>query len=109
MKAIYIAGCYRANSEWELELNIRKAEDAAIKLWEAGWAVICPHKNSAHFGGALDIPDSVWLEGGLELLSRCDAIYMLDNWGGSIGAWEELNKAKELGLGIYYGDTIPSP
>ena len=81
---------------------MRKAEDASLRLWKEGWAVICPHKNTAHFGGAMGIPDSVWLEGDLEFLKRCDAIYLLDNWKGSTGAKAEYALARKLGLEILY-------
>jgi len=88
--------------EWQLEQFIRQAEDAALWYWAHGWAVICPHKNTAHFGGAFGIPDTVWLDGDLELVRRCDAIYMLSNWKESSGAKAELELARELGLEIIY-------
>lgn len=100
MKIIYVAGKYRAGSEWELVENIRHAEKEAIKLWQQGWAVICPHKNTAHFGGLA--PDIRWLEGDLEFIKRCDAIYMLKGWRDSVGAVEEHRVAREAGLEIYY-------
>ena len=102
MKVIYIAGKYRAKTERELVENIRRAEVAAIKLWQADWAVICPHMNTAHFGGLCD--DKVFLDGDLEILSRCDAIYMLDGWCKSAGATAELCKARELGLEVLSED-----
>ncbi len=104
MKVIYVAGCYRSKCEWQLEEFLRQAEDAALRLWKDGWAVFCPHKNTAHFGGALGIPDSVWMEGDLEILARCDTIYMLNNWRDSKGATAELIRAQELGLEIMYED-----
>ena len=100
MKIIFVSGPYRAKTEWELVGNIRRAEAAAIKLWREGWAVICPHKNSALFGGACN--DSIWLEGDLEMLRRCDAIYMLRCWSTSEGAIKELALAENLGLEIYW-------
>lgn len=100
MKLIFISGPYRSSSEWELIENIRHAEAAAIKLWQQGWVVICPHKNTSHFGGLAD--DNVWLEGDMEILTRCDAIYMLNTWEASEGAKAELAIAKEMELEIYY-------
>jgi len=100
MKIIYIAGKYRSDSEWELEGYLRHAEDAAIRLWREGWAVICPHKNTAHFGGAC--PDDVWLKGDLEIMSRCDAIYLLKNWTHSKGAIKEKELAERLGKEIIF-------
>lgn len=98
MKVVYIAGSYRADTEWGLIENIRRAEEAAIMFWQMGWAVICPHKNTAHFGGLCD--DEVWLEGDMEILRRCDAIYMCEGWHKSVGATAEYELAKELGLQI---------
>lgn len=98
MKVVYVAGPYRAETEWGLIENIRNAENAAIELWKQGWAVICPHKNTAHFGGLCD--DGVWLEGDLEILRRCDAIYLAKGWHKSQGALKELELARELGLQI---------
>jgi len=100
MKVIYVAGPYRASSEWGVAENIRRAEKAAVELWKRGWAVICPHKNTAFFGGAC--PDVVWLEGDKELLRRCDAIFMLDEWEDSKGATEELALATKLKLAVFH-------
>ena len=102
MNIIYIAGPYRADTEWQLIENIRAAEAAAIKLWAGGWAVICPHKNTAHFGGVWDIPDDTWLEGDLEILNRCDAIYMLKGWTKSEGSKMEHLLAVNKGMKIIY-------
>ena len=100
MKVIFVSGKYRASSESGVVENIRKAEAVSIMLWQAGWAVFCPHKNSALFGGLCD--DSVWLEGDIEILKRCDAIYMLFNWQDSVGAKEEYRIALDLGLEIIF-------
>jgi len=103
MRVIYIAGAYRNRTEWGLIENIRHAERVAIKLWQRGYAVICPHLNTAHFGGLCT--DDTWLKGDLEILSRCDAIYVLDNWKQSRGAQEELKLAIKLRLEIYYEEN----
>ncbi len=100
MKVIYVAGAYRNSTEWGLVENIRHAERASIRLWQDGWAVICPHKNTAHFGGLC--PDDTWLKGDIEMLKRCDAIYMLKNWDKSEGALLELATAKNEGIEILY-------
>ena len=105
MKVIYVAGKYRSTTEWGLVQNIRQAESAALELWRQGWAVICPHKNTAHFGGLMkDAEDDhqLWLRGDLEILKRCDAIFMLANWVNSKGAQLELEEARKRGLEIYY-------
>jgi hypothetical protein len=101
MKLIYIAGKYRGKCPNDIHNNIEVARQHSIKLWEQGYAVVCPHLNTAFMDGACD--DSVWLNGDLEILKRCDAIYMLPNWQESVGATNELKLAKKLGLEILEG------
>ena len=103
MKIIYIAGPYRAETKAEIGRNIKKARDVAIKLWQEGWAVICPHMNTAHFEAE---DDSIWINGGLEILVRCDAIYMLAGWEYSPGAITEWFTAQGFELDIYYEDEL---
>jgi hypothetical protein len=97
-KVIYVAGPYRGKDENAVFENIMRARAAARKLWLEGWVVICPHLNTMLFGG--DVPDSVWLEGDIELLQRCDAIFVLNNSDNSKGTQNEIEIAKDLGLEI---------
>jgi len=101
LKVIYVAGKYRANSDNGVFDNIIHARREAVKLWNQNWAVICPHTNSMFMGSRLG-GDEKFIEGDLEILSRCDAIFMLSGFSHSVGAMIELEKAKELGLEIYY-------
>ncbi len=100
MKVIYVAGPFRSDSAWGIEQNIRRAEESALELWLDGWAVICPHTNTRFFQGAA--PDDVWLKGCLEILARCDAIYMIKGWANSSGSLSELAMATKLGLKVLY-------
>lgn len=97
IKVIYVAGPFRAATHWEIEQNIRCAEAIALDLWRLGGvAVLCPHTNTRFFHGAA--PDAVWLDGCLELLRRCDAIFMSGGWGASVGACLELQEAERCGI-----------
>jgi hypothetical protein len=98
---IYIAGPYRAKTEWDVLRNVRRAEESALELWRKGWAVICPHKNTHGFNGYL--PDQTWIDGDLEIIKRCDAICMLAGWEQSEGAQMEYGLAVELKMPIYFG------
>ena len=69
MKIVYVCGPYRAPTEYGVLLNIQKAAQIAIEVWRSGAVCICPHKNTAFFGGA--VPDSFWLEGDKEIVRRC--------------------------------------
>lgn len=100
MKLVVIAGPYRAKTEWALVENIRRAEVAALEVWKLGAAVICPHKNTAHFGGAA--PDRVWLEGAKEMLRRADAVVTVEGWEASEGAQDEVRLAQTLGIPVFH-------
>jgi len=81
--------------------NIIHARSAALKLWNEGWAVICPHTNSMFMGSLLG-GDEKFIEGDLEIVKRCDTIYMLSGWEGSMGARRELAEARKHGLEILW-------
>ena len=107
MKLIYIAGKYSGETYSEINNNIRRAEDASIKLWARKWAVITPHLNTAHFEkyekvGGVDY--NTWINGTMEILKRCDAIFMLNDWAQSEGSISEHQFAINNGYDIYYED-----
>lgn len=99
MRLIAIAGPYRAKTEWETVEHIRRAEALALELWRMGVAVICPHKNTAFFGGAA--PDDAWLEGAREMVLRSDALCCVDGWERSEGAREEVRVARDHGIPVF--------
>ena len=101
MKLVYVAGPFRGPNAWEIEQNIRRAEALALEVWRAGFACVCPHTNTRFFQGAAD--DSVWLDGDLELLRRCDAILMTPDWERSSGARAEEAFARANGVTVFYG------
>lgn len=99
MKLIYIAGPFRGANAWAIEQNIRRAEETAFMVWSAGFVAICPHTNTRFFEGAL--PDHMWLEGDLEILSRCDAMVLAPNWEHSRGTAAEIAFAQERGIRVF--------
>lgn len=102
MKLIYVSGAYRAPTDEGVEENIARARAVAINLWKTGWAVICPHANSSH----MPVDTATMLEGDMEILKRCDAIYLLYGWGESEGAKSEYSQAVKAGLEIYEGEAV---
>jgi hypothetical protein len=103
MKLIYVAGKYRDNrGAWWIRENIRAAEKAAQFIWQRGGAALCPHKNTAFMDGLPGCPDEVWLKGDLVMLSRCDAVYALENWQDSIGATAEITYAREKNIPVLF-------
>lgn len=100
MKVVYIAGPFRGNSAWDIECNIRRAETLALEVWRLGAAALCPHTNTRFFQNAA--PDEVWLKGDIEMLKRCDAIIMTDNWTQSSGAVAEHDFAEINSIPVFY-------
>ena len=100
MKVAYIAGPYRGNTVNDISENIARARAVALKYWGKGYAVFCPHMNTAFMDGAHD--DKIWIEGGLEIISRCDVIVMMKDWTKSTGSVEELLHAEACGIEVMY-------
>lgn len=98
MKLIYVAGPFRGPSAWDIECNIRRAEALALEVWRLGAAALCPHCNTRFFQNAA--PDSVWLEGDLEMLRRCDGVIVTQDWQNSSGATAEVREALRLGIPV---------
>jgi hypothetical protein len=100
MRVVYIAGKFRGPHAWAIECNIRAAENTGMMVAELGAMPLIPHANTRFFHGAL--PDAFWLEGTLELLRRCDAVFTVSNWAGSKGARAEVDEAARLGLPVFH-------
>lgn len=96
---VYVAGPFRGPDAWDIEQNIRQAESLALRVWRKGFPCICPHSNTRFYQGAC--PDSVWLDGDLHILSRCDALLLTSDWERSEGAREEKRYAESKGIPIF--------
>ena len=100
---IYVAGKYTGN----VDKNIADARKVAIALWEKGHAVICPHLNSANMEDDCKATWQDYLDGDLNIISRCDALVMVYNWRDSKGAMLEHDYATSLNIPIYYAPDLP--
>lgn len=99
MKLVYVAGPFRGKSAWDIECNIRRAEELALEVWRLGAAALCPHCNTRFFQNAA--PDEVWLKGDLEILRRCDAVVLTPDWRKSSGARAEVEEALVLDIPVF--------
>lgn len=99
MHVIYIAGPYTADNSWEIESNIRRAEELGYIVTQEGFSVIIPHSNTRFFHGT-NTPE-FWYEATLELLRRCDAVVFVPGYEKSKGSLSEEYEACKLGLPIY--------
>jgi len=108
MILLYTAGPYRsAEGPWGVQKNINAAMLVAHKLWGMGYAVICPHGNTAHFDGPGYDDSDMWLEGDMEMIKVCPGIVMLPGWEDSEGSKQELATALRLGKQVYYWPAVP--
>lgn len=98
LKLVYVAGKYRGATPWEVENNIRKAEEAGFALANQGFVPVIPHTMFRHFDKTLT--DDFWLGATLEIMRRCDLIYMLPGWEQSAGAVAEHAEAARLGIQV---------
>lgn len=105
-KIAYIAGPYRGPTTEAITANIAAARTVAVEVWKLGYVALCPHLNTAHFDGIL--PDSAWLDGDLELLSRCDLLVCTPDWRRSTGATAEVAFARDHGIPVFeHPDRVP--
>lgn len=99
-KLAYVAGPYRdPRGVWYVTQNIGHARLIAGDLWARGYAAVCPHLNTALFGGL--VPDEAFLEGALELMRRCDVVVASPYWHQSEGTRAGLREALTLHIPIY--------
>lgn len=99
MKTAFVAGKFIANTTWEIEQNVRKAEAVAAELWKMGIAALCPHTNSRFFFGLAD--ESVFLEGYRRFIRSCDAVFLVDGWETSKGTAGEIQVALSLDIPVF--------
>lgn len=103
---LYVAGAYSG----DVEKNIQIAEQASINLIRNGFHVITPHKNTAGYEWYEDerLTYNTWLEMDLNILSRCDGVYVLKNWVASKGAKQEIAEAHRLNKPVVFERQHPS-
>lgn len=100
MKVVYIAGKYRGPTPWDVEQNIRAAEEVAVRVAAMGLMPQVVHPMTRFIGGA-NADEQFWLNGTMEIMRRCDAVVCVGNWLGSVGARAEVDEATRLGIPVF--------
>ena len=90
MKIVYVAGPFTADSTWEVEQNVRRAEQMGLEVARLGAMPLIPHTNTRFFHGVSGVSGSFWYRGTLELLLRSDAMVVCGDWESSKGSKAEL-------------------
>lgn len=104
MKTVYVAGPYRARTKLGVLLNILRARKVAKKLWRAGFAVFCPHMNSALMDGVC--PDKNFLDADVLFLAQCDIMVLMPRWEWSKGCQSEYSYAIKKGIRVWEWEHI---
>ena len=93
-KLCYIATPYRSSDELGIEQNLLNGRKAAVQLMIAtDYYPVSPVLNTGgfhHYEGMVQRYDAFWIAGALELLNRCDAIYLAPGWENSSGCIDEI-------------------
>lgn len=97
-KLIYVAGPYSG----DIEGNIKRAEEVSIRLIREGFDVITPHKNTAGYERYENeyITYETWMDLSLNILSRCDALFVMKGSQQSKGTQREIQFAKRHNIEI---------
>lgn len=105
-RLLYVIGAYSG----DVENNIKKAENVSINLIRNGFHVITPHKNTSGYEKYEDdnITYRTWTEMDINIMLRCDAVYVMNNWVNSEGSKNEIEIAKKNGMSIYCEAIYPS-
>lgn len=100
MKVVYLAGSYRSKfGLLGIVVNIFRAWLVSRRLWGLGYVVLCPHTNALLMSGK--IPESLFLDGDIVLLKRCDLVVLLPGWDKSRGTLNEISVSIKNNLPIY--------
>jgi hypothetical protein len=104
---VYISGAYSPYMDIYGRVvgtgeNVFEARNVTVNLWEKGYTVICPHLNTTFFEDNCKCKYEDFINGDIEILKRCDIVFMLNNYRYSKGAMKELKIAKKLKKKIIY-------
>jgi hypothetical protein len=110
---LYLTGPYSGWSkvkderEKEITNNIAAAKMVAASLWELGYAVLCPHANTANFEKLCKASYDDYMEGDLEMVRTVDAVVAMPKWDISKGSKLEIEFARKLGIPVYFYPELP--
>lgn len=99
MKLVYVAGKFRDETPWDMEQNIRRAEEHALEIAKLGAVPVVVHSMFRYFDQSL--PDRFWLDGTMDILRRCDALFLLPGWEDSQGSVAERMEAQRQNIPIF--------
>jgi hypothetical protein len=100
MKLIYVAAALSTPDKVERKLHVQAARHAGFKIAKLGFYPVMPTVNTDGFENIRD--SDFWYDATLELMRRCDAVYVVDGWQDSKGVIGEIAEAIKLKIPRYY-------
>jgi hypothetical protein len=101
ISVVYVAGPFRNKTKLGVRRNIDRAESISHRLWLYGYATISPHMNSGFMENSKGLGNVDMIKAYLDVVSRCDAVILVEGWEKSEGSLLEIDKAIEIGIPVY--------
>lgn len=105
MKTIYIAGAMSADNILTMLDNIHRGIKLGAEVMKLHYAPFVPHFDiffKIQNGVDFDVPMQYYYDYTMEFLTRCDAVLVCGNSENSIGTQNEIKRAKEEGIPVFY-------
>ena len=102
---IYVAGPYRGKTQRDVDLNIQKAENLGLVIFNMGAVPVIPH---SMYRSYKDLPDDLVIEATLSLLHTCQAMVVdlpHDQVIDSIGTMGEIEDCRQNKRSYFYDDV----
>lgn len=100
-RLVYIAGRFRDKSAWVVHQNVVAAEQRAAEVCRYdGLVPVCPHILTRHLDSLQS--EQYWCEATMEIMRRCDAVYVGAGWEDSRGTLGEVREALLLGKAVIF-------
>lgn len=100
LKLIFLACKYSETDVYLVQRNIHHATYYAQEVALLGALPLCPALISANFEGIQTY--DWWSDAYMELMYRCDAVFMVPNHERSDGATREHEEALKIGKPVFY-------
>lgn len=97
---VYIAGSYRAESNWDLEANIRRAESYILPIAELGLVPVCVHSMYRFHHRTMDA--QYWIDATMQIMRACDAVAVVEQSDQSEGTCGEVLEANKTTMPVFW-------
>lgn len=104
-KRVYVAGSYSADNVLKILNNIKIGTRKSVDVLLAGYAPFCPwldHQFQFYLKENETLAIEDYYEYSMAWLEVSDAVLVLPNYENSKGTIAEIERAKELGIPVFY-------